>query len=59
MNLHLLYKAIRDYFDETPVEEWSYLHFLKSFKPVIMSNLDALKDADKGTVLRGRHSLYV
>ncbi|CAI2199845.1 2754_t:CDS:1, partial [Funneliformis geosporum] len=40
---------IRDYFDETPVEEWEYLHFLKSFEPVIMSTIDTVKDTDKGT----------
>ncbi|CAG8548485.1 8074_t:CDS:2 [Paraglomus occultum] len=39
----------RDYFDETSVEEWSYLHFLKSFESVIMANIDATKDGDKGT----------
>ncbi|RGB26030.1 hypothetical protein C1646_820666 [Rhizophagus diaphanus] len=49
LHLHLLYKAIRDYFDETPVEEWSYLHFLKFFEPVIMSSVETTKDADKGT----------
>ena len=49
MDLHLLYKAIRDYFDETPVEEWAYLHFLESFEPVIMSTIDTAKDTDKGT----------
>ncbi|CAG8630227.1 15422_t:CDS:2, partial [Funneliformis mosseae] len=48
-DLHCLYKAIRDYFDDTPVEEWSYLNFLNSFKPVIMSRLDVTKQEDKGT----------
>jgi len=46
---HCLYKAIRDYFDDTPAEEWSYLNFLNFFKPVIMSNLDVTEREDKGT----------
>ncbi|CAG8499402.1 5130_t:CDS:2 [Funneliformis mosseae] len=48
-DLHRLHKAIRDYFDYTPVEEWSYLNFLETFKPVIMSKLDVPKQEDKGT----------
>ncbi|KAF0461427.1 hypothetical protein F8M41_000421 [Gigaspora margarita] len=48
-DLHCLYKAIRDYFDDTPVEEWSYLNFLNLFKPFIMSKLDVTKQEDKGT----------
>ncbi|RIA82994.1 hypothetical protein C1645_834485 [Glomus cerebriforme] len=48
-DLHRLYKAIRDYFDDTPVEELSYLNFLETFKPVIMSKLDVPKQEDKGT----------
>jgi hypothetical protein len=47
-DLQLLYKAIRDFFDETPVEEWSYPHFLKSFEPVIMANIDVIKVEEKG-----------
>ncbi|CAG8600688.1 9538_t:CDS:2 [Paraglomus occultum] len=48
---HCLYnnKAIRDYFDDTPAEEWSYLNFLNFFKPVIMSNLDVTEREDRGT----------
>ncbi|CAG8645095.1 8744_t:CDS:2, partial [Diversispora eburnea] len=48
-DLQLLYKAIRDFFDETPVEEWSYILFLESFKPVIMSVLDIAKRDEKAT----------
>src|SRR5437868_6983321 len=47
-DLQLLYRAIRDFFDETPIEEWTYLNFLESFKPIIMSRLDVPKQ-DKGT----------
>ncbi|RHZ76990.1 hypothetical protein Glove_186g105 [Diversispora epigaea] len=47
-DLQLLYKAIRNFFDETPVEEWSYPHFLKSFEPVIMANIDVIKVEEKG-----------
>ena len=46
---HLLCKAIRDYFDDTPAEEWSYLNFLDSFKPVIMSKSDASRREVQGT----------
>ncbi|CAI2192319.1 3665_t:CDS:2, partial [Funneliformis geosporum] len=38
-----------DYFDDITVEEWSYLNFLETFKPVIMSKLDVPKQEDKGT----------
>ncbi|RHZ77015.1 hypothetical protein Glove_186g131 [Diversispora epigaea] len=38
-----------DFFDETPVEEWSYILFLQSFKPVIMSVLDIAKRDEKAT----------
>jgi hypothetical protein len=48
-DLQPLHKAIKDYFDETPVEDWTYLHFLESFESAIMANIDVSKDADKGT----------
>ncbi|CAG8510230.1 8170_t:CDS:2 [Diversispora eburnea] len=48
-NLQLLYKAIKDLFEEIPVEEWSYIHFLKLFEPLIMASIDTIKVEDKGT----------
>ncbi|CAG8560550.1 4099_t:CDS:2, partial [Acaulospora morrowiae] len=44
-----IHKAIRDFFDETPVEEWSYIHFLKTFKPIIKSRLDITLRDEKAT----------
>ncbi|CAG8654404.1 8285_t:CDS:2, partial [Racocetra persica] len=48
-DLQLILKAIRDFFDETPVEEWSYIHFLETFKPVIILNLDIPIRDEKAT----------
>ncbi|CAI2193263.1 18042_t:CDS:2, partial [Funneliformis geosporum] len=39
-----------DYFDDITVEEWSYLNFLETFKPVIMSKLDVPKQEDKDKI---------
>ncbi|CAG8739045.1 6161_t:CDS:2, partial [Gigaspora rosea] len=43
---------IKLYFEETPFEEWSLLHFLETFNPVILSNLESTKRQDKGTWVR-------
>ncbi|CAG8514720.1 5469_t:CDS:2, partial [Dentiscutata erythropus] len=51
-SLQPLFKDIKLYFEETPFEEWSHLHFLETFKPVILSNLESTKRQDKGTWLR-------
>src|ERR1044072_2123023 len=51
-SLQPLFKEIKLYFEETPFEEWSLLHFLGTFKPVILSNLDSTKRQDKGTWIR-------
>ncbi|CAG8581510.1 26029_t:CDS:2 [Dentiscutata erythropus] len=48
-DLQLIHRAIRDFFDETPVEEWSYILFLESFKHVILSVLDITKRDEKAT----------
>ncbi|CAG8502776.1 32845_t:CDS:10 [Gigaspora margarita] len=47
--LQLIHRAIRDFFDETPVEEWTYILFLESFKHVILSELDISKRDAKAT----------
>ncbi|CAG8614654.1 6629_t:CDS:10, partial [Cetraspora pellucida] len=48
-DLQFIHRAIRDFFDETPVEEWSYILFLESFKHVILSVLDITKRDEKAT----------
>src|SRR5438128_1431230 len=51
-SLQPLFKEIKLYFEETPFKEWSHLHFLETFKPVILSDLDSTKRQNKGTWIR-------